>query len=159
MDKVNKIINHPYYRECVRKIEELEADRKFCRHGMAHFLDVARIAFVLDLEENAAVPKEWIYAAALLHDIGRHEQYLHGIPHHQAGAYIAEKIMADCGFGDAEKTAILEAILEHRSKETKNTVFSDLICRADKLSRACYCCPAESECNWSAEKKNLFLKI
>ena len=25
---------------------------------------------------------------------------------------------------------------------------------ADKISRVCYACPAEKDCNWSREKKN-----
>ena len=31
--------------------------------------------------------------------------------------------------------------------------------RADKASRTCFACPAEKACDWSAEKKNMELKI
>ena len=53
-----------------------EADRRFCRHSMVHFLDVARIGTIIALEEGLKINREWIYAAALLHDCGKHEQYL-----------------------------------------------------------------------------------
>lgn len=51
------------------------------RHGMVHFLDVARIGTIIALEEGLKIDREWIYAAALLHDCGKHEQYEIGIPH------------------------------------------------------------------------------
>ena len=39
-----------------------------------------------------------IYAAGLLHDIGRYEQMKKGTPHHLAGARLAERILTDCDF-------------------------------------------------------------
>lgn len=158
MKKVNKILNHPVYKETVQRIEKLERDRVFCGHDRTHFLDVARVACLLDAENGYHVPKEQIYAAALLHDIGRAEQYVNGTPHHEAGAVIAEKIMDDCGFEKEEAEEILAAILAHRGGAEKRSGLSELIGRADKLSRPCYCCAAEPECNWSREKKNLTLK-
>lgn len=158
MEKVDRILRHPYYEECVRLIGQLEAERKFCRHDRNHFLDVARIAWILNMEEKAELPKELIYAAALLHDIGRHEQYLRGIPHDEASARIAQEILTDCGFSREEREMIVSAILQHRSGLEKTNALSEFLCRADKLSRTCFCCAAESECNWSAEKKNLVLK-
>lgn len=61
-------------------------------------MDVARLMYIYNLEERAGLEKELIYAAALLHDIGRYEQISRGTPHHISGARIAEEIMADCGF-------------------------------------------------------------
>lgn len=157
MENVNKILRHPLYTENVRKIGELERDRIFCGHDSAHFLDVARIASLLNAEERRGVEKKLIYAAALLHDIGRGEQYVHGTPHHEAGAALAEPILADCGFAKEETEMILDAILAHRAAGEKENALADLIYRADKLSRPCYACAAEAECNWSKEKKNLIL--
>ena len=31
---------------------------------------------------------------------------------------------------------------------------AEILYDADKISRACYTCPAEKDCNWSGEKKN-----
>ena len=41
---------------------------------MEHFLDVARLMYIYNLEDQAGFSKEMIYAAGLLHDIGRYEQ-------------------------------------------------------------------------------------
>lgn len=157
MDRVNKILKHHTYTACLQKIEELEAERVFCGHNLSHFLDVARVAYLFNLESQIGLPKDWIYAAALLHDIGRHEQYLHGTPHHVASAKIAEEILEDCGFEKEEKEIILGAILEHRTGESKKSDLAVIICQADKMSRPCYGCKAEPECNWSSEKKNMTL--
>ncbi len=48
-----------------------EEGRRFCHHDMGHFLDVARLAMIFNLQQGLSVSKEMIYAAALLHDIGR----------------------------------------------------------------------------------------
>ena len=56
---------------------------------------------------------------------------------------------------------ILFAILSHRgnAEETENAgqdkwQLAEILYDADKISRACYTCPAEKDCNWSGEKKN-----
>ena len=71
MDRVNRIWRHPVYQEHYKKIQELESERIFCRHTPEHFLDVARLMYIYALEEHLELSKELIYAAALLHDIGR----------------------------------------------------------------------------------------
>ena len=45
---------------------------------MDHFLDVARIATLMAADEGLARDRDLLYAAALLHDIGRVEQYKRG---------------------------------------------------------------------------------
>ena len=84
MERVNRILSHPLYREYYGKLERLEKDRKFCRHQMGHLLDVARIACIRNLEEGLGLDKEIIYAAAVLHDIGKSLQYEKKIPHETA---------------------------------------------------------------------------
>lgn len=168
MDRVNRIISHPLWREAVSEIEKLEEARAFCRHDFDHFISVARIAQMENIEKNSGISKEIIYSTALLHDIGRGMQYREGIPHDEASAVMAEKILDDCGFSKAERYEITEAILSHRSSRVSE--FEDgaddierpnlktLIFRADKMSRNCFLCAAEAECNWSEEKKNKYLK-
>ena len=100
-----------------------------------------------------------IYAAALLHDIGRHLQYTRNIPHDQASAQLAEVILADCGFSQAERAEVENAILQHRGRQDRQREgLAGLLYGADKASRACLFCPAEPECNWSPEKKNMTIK-
>ena len=89
MKRIHKIQNHPIFREQYQLLVEAEKDRIFCRHTMEHFLDVARLMYIYDLEDGAGIDKEIIYAAALLHDIGRYEQIRIGTPHHIAGAKLA----------------------------------------------------------------------
>ncbi len=160
MERVNRIWRHPDYQKCLHRIEELEKTREFCRHDRNHFLDVARLAYIEDLEMGYGISKEWIYACGLLHDIGRHLQYEEGIPHHEASARIAGPILEDCGFEKEEIQEILKAILAHRDAGTKESAgLSGLIYRADKASRSCFACESEAACNWPAQKKNLELKI
>lgn len=159
MERANRILKNHTYCACLRQIDELEAERIFCGHDMTHFLDVARLACLFNFEENFKVEKERIYAAALLHDIGRHIQYREGIPHQKAGLPIAEEILKECGFDEAERADILEAIGRHRDVTVKDEpTLAGLIYRADKASRACFGCRVEKECNWSDEKKNLYLE-
>lgn len=160
MERAGKIWNHSDFKACLLKIEELEEDRIFCGHDRNHLLDVARIAYIENLERNLGIDKELIYAAALLHDIGRHLQYLKGIPHHEGGVQVAGPILKDCGFSEQETEKILEAISGHRDKNiSKRADLSGLLYRADKKSRCCFSCKAEAECNWSKEKKNLLLIV
>ena len=143
MDRLNKIINHPVYRDCVKQIRKCEQKRIFCHHDMGHFLDVARLAYIISLEENIAADKELIYAAALLHDIGRHCQYKDGTPHEIASADIAVDILKDCGFDASEMDLIIEAIRQHRNKESAGRQdLTGIIYRADMLSRSCFGCAA-----------------
>lgn len=160
MERVNKICAHPLWKDSLLQIKELEADREFCRHDISHFIDVGRIAYIENLEKGLNISKEIIYAAALLHDIGRHMQYLHGIPHEKASAEIAKKILSDCGFEEESQSQILCAIDSHRNPQTAiSDNLAGIIYRADKKSRSCMFCEAAANCNWSDEKKNLTLMI
>ena len=120
---------------------------------------MARIAMQLNLEEDLGVSKELIYVTALLHDIGRHVQYADGTPHEQAGALLAMEILEDGDFSAAEAAEILYAIANHRNKHIAGQGdLAALIYRADKLSRPCFGCKMEKECDWSKSKKNLYLE-
>lgn len=159
MERVNRILENKKYREYLQKNKAAEEDRIFCCHNMVHFLDVARIAYALMLEERIETSKELIYATALLHDIGRHVQYADGTPHERASAKLAPEILEECGFEEEEREEILRAIRKHRDGQiTTEKSLAGLIYRADKLSRACFACEAEHLCDWKAEKKNLKLK-
>ena len=110
MKNIDIIINHPLFRLSMEKVREYEADRAFCCHGIAHSLDVARIAYIDSLEQHLEYSKEMIYAAALLHDIGRWQQYAEQIPHEEAGALISAEILRDTAFAEKEVSEILSAI-------------------------------------------------
>lgn len=158
MERVNEIIRNKEYNELLSEIEELEKDRVFCRHNMVHFLDVARIGSLICYEDGINIEKGLIYAAALLHDIGRGAQYKDGTPHEKASAELAGKILKQCGFSKNETAAIIEAIREHGNEGVKGRKdLAGVLYRADKLSRKCFECKAINECHKSVDKKNMWV--
>lgn len=155
MERINKIIANPKYHRLIMELEKTENERRFCRHDMNHFLDVARIAYIIALEEGLEISREMIYAAGMLHDIGRLQQYEDGTPHESASAFLAEEIMKEAGFGQMEINEVCGAILAHRNKQFGGERdLNSIIYEADKLSRGCYYCAASGECKWSDAKKN-----
>lgn len=52
MRRANRIINDPWYKECIQRNAACEQTRRFCRHDFRHMLDVARITYMLVLEES-----------------------------------------------------------------------------------------------------------
>lgn len=163
MDRVVAIWRHPLYQSYYRKLEQLERERVFCRHQMIHLLDVARIAYIRNLEEGLGLQKELIYAAAILHDIGKSLQYEAKIPHELAGVEIAEQILSglseELSFTEEEKGQILTAIKGHRRLREDAKPLERLLYESDKESRMCFACPAEAQCDWSKEKKNMEIKV
>lgn len=157
LEKINKILNNAKFCEHLNRINELEKERKFCKHDLKHFLDVARIAYIIVLEKKVNIKKEVIYATALLHDIGRWMQYEENISHELASYRFSEDILNECGFDNEDKEMILNAILNHRNTGSENS-FNNIFYTSDKISRNCFTCNAISECNWSKEKKNYDIK-
>lgn len=153
MERINQIMAHPFFVSGQKRIEELEVDRVFCRHGLSHSLDVARILYIKALENEYRIPKDILYAVALLHDIGRVAEYETKASHHEAGAKLARTILEDCGYTKEECDLITEAIASHKEPHGK-TILCKLLYEADKLSRNCFQCKAASQCYWSEEKKN-----
>lgn len=159
-DRVNRIWSHPLYQEQYRLLQECEKTREFCGHTLEHFLDVARLTWIYNLENESGLDKETVYAAALLHDIGRALQYTQGIPHEEAGIILSEKILPECGFQKEECSPILDAIRGHRQSGSavRKDLLSEYLYKADKACRNCLVCKAEPECNWAEEKKNRIIK-
>lgn len=165
MERVDAIWCHRRYQEQLERIELLERERVYCRHGLQHFLDVARIMWIGVLEEGLAaeLPRDVVYAAALLHDIGRAAQYEMGEPHDVAGVRIAREIMGTvdggCAFSREEQHLIADAIGAHRDGTDAVTPLARALHRADKLSRPCFACSARAECNWPEEKRNIAIRV
>ena len=156
MDKVNEILSNEKYRKNLIILGELEEDRVFCKHGIEHFLDVARIAYIRALEGNMPYSKEIIYAIALLHDIGRVLEYKENIPHHEGSLILSKEILDETSFSREDKEKILKGIREHRNVAADE--LSNLIYESDKLSRNCFSCKSEKECYWIKDKKNFAIK-
>lgn len=145
MEKINRLLEEPEFKRHVQKNLEAEATRIFCRHDMAHYLDVCRIAWILTLERGLKLDKEVVYAAGLLHDTGRWLEYETGEDHARASARLALPILQRCGFTSAECLAIQEAIAAHRVKEHASDL-SRILFEADKKSRMCSACDAKGQC-------------
>ena len=159
MERIDKILQHKKFQKYVKKNKKKEADRIFCRHDLVHFLDVARIGWILNLEKGLNLDKELIYGAALLHDIGRHVQYKDGTPHEKASALLAPEILEDCDFSKEETECIVEAIRRHRDKTAaEEDNLNGILYLADKASRACFACEAEPLCDRKTGKKNISIK-
>lgn len=155
MNRIYKILNNKSFRENLEKLKEYEADRIYCRHNMEHFLDVARIATILNEDEKLQYDREIIYAAALLHDLGRVAEYENKAPHDEASVWLAKEILAECDFIEDEIAVVTEAIGLHRRMKTASDdkSFAMLLYRADKFSRNCMMCDVPG-CKIPLDKRN-----
>ncbi len=155
MNNVQALLHHAGFRAAFAAIDAKETTRRFCRHGLDHALDVARITWILVLENARTFDKETVYLAALLHDIGRAEN---DADHDQASVRLAHTLLADCGLSEAAIAPITTAIGNHRQKNTAidpaTASLGDLLALADKKSRPCYRCVAANDCYWPEHLKN-----
>ncbi len=165
MLRVDAIWQHPVYRTACTWLERLERDRAFCRHGLRHLMDTARIMWILNLEEGLGLDREVVYGTALLHDIGKPVQYTRGVPHEEAGARLAAGILADLS-GDVafmadERRQMVAAIRGHRRLRPDAEPLERLLFRADKASRPCFACSelVRRACSWPDAKKNLSVRV
>lgn len=161
--RYQQIIKHKQYQSHLEQIKAYEVDRIFCKHDLSHFVDVARIAYILCLENKIVLQgfdlKDIIYAAAMCHDIGRHIEYMNDISHEIASAQLCVDILQDVGYSKGEIDLIVDIILSHRSKTlNEQKSIQAFFNQADKLSRACFNCHVSGECNWDINKKNIEIK-
>ena len=156
MKRVNAILRHPLFAEKLRLLDTLEAERAFCRHDLTHLLDVARLMWIDVLEKGLDLDRETVYAAALLHDLGRAEQMQNGVPHEQASAFLAARILPDAGFTAEETKTVIADIRCHRGSTPADAreTLGEILYRADKACRLCWRCGAREACNWPEERKN-----
>jgi len=155
MERYDVIIKDAAYIKHIKNTEIHEKERIYDRHNLSHFLDVARIGMLINLDENYNIPKDIIYAAAILHDVGRDVQYEEGISHELAALPIARDILSRTDYNSEETEMIITAIKNHRNQEIKNQKdLSGLLYRADKMSRNCFWCNVEETCKWTEDKKN-----
>ena len=155
LDITNQIRKNQRYKDYYQELKLLEKDRVFCKHDFDHFLDVARITVLLANKNNISVDEDIIYAAALLHDMGRITEYKDGTPHHIASCDIAREILEDIDCEVEKKEVIISLIRCHRNPENPPGSLQFFFRNADKISRKCYACDARDKCNWPDEKKNL----
>lgn len=148
LPRVNKILQHALYEEYITKNKITEAQRVFCRHGSDHGLSVARITYIFLLEnKETRLSKEVIYAAGILHDIGRWSEYETQENHALVGARLAAPILYDCGFSEEEVEIITQGIYEHRLKPSEaESVLGQALALADDWARDCKNCESKASC-------------
>jgi uncharacterized protein len=146
--RVNQIINHNLFNEHSTKNILAEAQRVYCRHGSDHGLSVARISYIYLLEKKeASLSKEIIYAAGILHDIGRWVEYAIQEDHALASARLAVPILQGCGFSEQEIDIITQGIKEHRLIPSEATgKLGQALAFADDWARDCKNCESKASC-------------
>ena len=164
MDIIDEVLQHPYYLRQLQVLQTYEQDRCFCRHDMAHFQEVARIAKVIAGQNSLSIPQEMITLAALFHDMGRVQEYEQTISHAEASAAFAREILFALDYPSTRIEEICQAILAHSRRQDAEVRYArafqirtlgELISYADQLSRKCYMCSAASDCKWPKEQRIL----
>ena len=156
LTRADRIMKHEKFLRAVRLINESEKDRIYCRHGVEHLLDVARAGAMIADERDYDLETDIIYAAALMHDIGRAKDYEDGTPHDQGSVMLAGEILPECGYNDDEVAQIVMAVAAHRM-ENIGMPLAEVLYEADKKTRLCFMCDAKKTCKWPRDKMNMEL--
>lgn len=157
MNRLKAICEDAFYLTYLEKNAQKEMNRQFCKHDFAHMFQTAQLTyqllqrenFIANLmeEENKGINKrEVIYAAGLLHDIGRWVQYETGEDHALVGARLAYDILNRAGFCSQEIKMIQQAIQEHNKQKVNVSLLGKTLCLADDLVRPCFQCQAKADC-------------
>jgi len=158
LKRIELLLKDQLYNEYIQA-NTAEDGIKYCQHGLQHHIDVARIAYILVLEHSdlnyftreaglssKLAAKETIYAAGLLHDIGKWKEIQAGVNHATYGSRLAPDILARAFFNPNESEHICRAIFEHRNISKDMSFLGERIHRADNLSRACSQCEERAHC-------------
>lgn len=143
--RINNIMKDNAFLNFMSYNEKHEIDREFCRHDFSHLMDVCREAWIMNLEENLGFSKDVVYAAGLLHDIGRWMEYEMNRDHAEASAELAIDILTQVKFLETETKQIIDAIANHRENKLSDDL-SRIIYNADKRSRLCLLCEVRYKC-------------
>jgi len=159
LQRIELLLKDQFFNQYMLNNTDEESGIKYCQHGLPHHLDVARIAYILVLEHNdlslftreaglssKLAAKEVIYAAGLLHDIGKWQEIQEGVNHATCGARLARDILPRICFDENETEIICRAIYEHRNISQDMSFLGERIHRADNLSRFCGHCEERAEC-------------
>ncbi|WP_066634343.1 HD domain-containing protein [Desulfolucanica intricata] len=144
--RIDLILKNSKYFAYLFENSKREQDRPFCKHDWQHMRDVARIAYILALEKGFFFAKDIIYAAGLLHDIGRWKEYDSGEDHALTSAHLARELLVGANYSDEEIKTIVQAIKEHRKGGANASILGQILCRADDLARPCLDCKARTSC-------------
>ncbi|MGE5373124.1 MAG: HD domain-containing protein [Solirubrobacterales bacterium] len=166
MKRAEAVLKDSEYLDYLERMDLAERHYPFCRHDLRHMLDVARVTYIMVLEQGAMEQfvkenglgdlsrgREVIYAAGLLHDIGKWCEYEEGGDHSVHGARLAGPILTRSGFSQAETDLIVRSIFEHRHLHQNMSFLGQILYQADNLSRVCTHC-AQRPCVKQPEKES-----
>ncbi len=150
MERCANIIANKEYQLYLQYNYENEINRPFCKHHFDHLVAVARLTYLLLLEEGQPyISREMAYATGLLHDIGRWKEYQDGTDHAKLSSELAGSILKEAGYTTYESQLIRKAIAQHRTKESEDehrSPLSKALSKADSLSRTCFACESRDNC-------------
>ncbi len=153
---------HPKHASYYRRLEELEKNRKYCKHDEQHFTEVYNVMKAINVQNACGYTDEILFACAYFHDIGRVVEYEEQISHNEASSVICREILLSLGWKEAEIAEICEAILSHRNRKPVDEwlrlqadikSLADLLSYADQMSRCCFACDVRASCHWKEEEK------
>lgn len=158
LKRIQLLMNEPLYAEYMERNSSSKKER-LCPHDISHHFDVARITYILILENNdlayfmkesrissRTAAKDVIYAAGLLHDIGKWAEYREGIDHSTYSAKLARGILPRALFNYEEIETISKAIAEHENLNDEMSFLGEKLYRAENLSRICSQCQHNTQC-------------
>lgn len=150
--KTGFILQNEHFNLLLCELNKLEENRLYCKHDISHLVEVARIMLEINNSNSLSIPHDIIVATALLHDIGRVNEYKFGTDHRVAGTNDITQILTECGYSNKDIPTIIDAISKHDKQS--NDDLSNLLYKADKLSRPCYTCKAKNTCKWDKNLQN-----
>ena len=117
---------------------EIKPETKFKDDLGADSLDLFEMVMALEEEFGIEIPSE---------DLEKIEKE------------ILTTLPEDAKFTEEEQQQILLAIRGHRRKHEGMEPIEELFYDSDKRSRMCHSCPAQKQCNWTEEEKNMEIEI
>jgi len=145
-DRIQCLLGNKQFIAYMAQNEAAEKDRLFCRHGLDHGLAVAEVAVAMAQAHKQPIKYDVVYAAGLLHDIGRWREYAAKEDHALVGSVLAVEILRDCGYNREEEQTVIMAIKHHREEQKEGQDLSEVLYRSDKLVRPCSSCQAKNLC-------------
>ena len=109
------------------------------------------------LEEKYLRMMQTMRPAGIIYTCNPHPDFQHQVE--KIAKEILTTLPEDAQFTEEEQQQILRAIRGHRRKHEGMEPIEELFYDSDKRSRMCHSCPAQKQCNWTEEEKNMEIEI
>ena len=165
---IDKILSDDRFVDKLNTIDNIEANRFYCKHNLSHSQEVVRILTALSKERRLDDYEELSSIMGYLHDIGRADS--EGA-HNKCSSAFARVLLEEYGLSDDYINIVCYAIDNHSGRMPLNDIYkyiqentiedrledtwAKLLRIADQLSRDCYQCNASDSCRWLPEEKTI----